>query len=288
MNRKHKILGVDLGGTNIRTGMVEGEEITDLQVTSTPAEEPQEVVLEVLAEVISRFDLSRVEAIGIGVPSVVDVEKGIVYHVTNIKSWIVVPLKSWLEERFGVPVFVNNDANCFAAGEKYFGKAKNAADVAAIATGTGLGAGLIVRNKLYEGKNCGAGEIGNLPYLEHTYEYYCSGQFFKDEHDTYGKKLAAEAWKGDQKAIGIFRDFGRHFGKFLQAVLYAYDPEMIILGGSVSKSYDLFKDSMFHALYDGFVFPGSLKNLRIDVSSVDHIGIYGAASLYYDKMSGVF
>ncbi len=284
MDRKYKILGVDLGGTNIRAGMVEGEKISELQVASTPSEEPQEVVLEALSEVISRFNLSGVEAIGIGVPSVVDVEKGIVYNVTNIKSWIAVPLKSWLEKRFGVPVFVNNDANCFAAGEKYFGKAKDVADVAAVAIGTGVGTGLIVRDKLYEGRNCGAGEIANLPYLAHNYEYYCSGQFFKDEHRTSGKKLVEDASGGDPEALGIFNDFGWHFGKFLQAVLYAYDPAMVVLGGSVSKSYDLFKDSMYRSLHDGFIFPGSLDNLRIELSVIDHISVYGAASLFYDKM----
>ena len=119
------------------------------------------------------FD-SAVSGIGVGVPSIVDVEKGIVYDVQNIPSWKEVHLKQLLEERFQVPVFINNDANCFAIGEKHFGKGKDHENMIGLIVGTGMAGGIIIKNQLYNGYNCGSGEFGMIPYLEHNYEYYSS------------------------------------------------------------------------------------------------------------------
>src|SRR6202000_2139089 len=100
-----------------------------------------------------------ISAIGIGVPSVVDVEEGIVYDVQYIPSWKEVPLKKFLEARYKKPVFVNNDANCFAVGEYHFGKGKGVSCMVGLTIGTGLGGGIIINNKLFAGYNCGAGEF---------------------------------------------------------------------------------------------------------------------------------
>jgi glucokinase len=83
----------------------------------------------------------------------VDVEKGIVYSVINIPSWHEVPLKQILEDRFGLPVFVNNDANCFAMGELYYGSGRGYRHLVGLIVGTGLGAGIVVNGRLYSGAN---------------------------------------------------------------------------------------------------------------------------------------
>jgi glucokinase len=149
--------------------------------------------------------------------------------------------------------------------------------------GTGLGIGLIINNQLYEGQNCGAGEICNLPYLEHNYEYYCCGQYFKDELKIPAHNVFQLANEGDPNAKLMFGSFGWHIGKFIQAILYAYDPELIVIGGSVSLSFPFFKESMYRSLNDEFIFPNSLKNLKIEVSELQNIAIYGAASLAIEK-----
>ncbi|MGF7140186.1 ROK family protein [Roseimarinus sediminis] len=277
------ILGIDLGGTQIRAGIVSGEVLKEVKSRPTPASGTKEEVLEAIAGLCDQFKSYPIEAIGIGVPSVVDVERGIVYSVTNIPSWNEVYLKDFLEERFKVPAFVNNDANCFAAGEKYFGKGKRAKSMAGVTLGTGLGTGLIFNNHLYEGKNCGAGELCNLSYLQHNYEYYCSGQFFKDEMKVSGKEMAKLASEGNREALDVFNQFGFHLGRFLQALMYAYDPEMIVLGGSVASSFTYFRESMIQSLHEGFIFPKSLEGLRIERSELDNLAIYGAASLVLDK-----
>jgi glucokinase len=131
---------------------------------------------------------------------------------------------------------------------------------------------------LYEGSNCGAGEFGNVPYLSHNVEYYCSGQFFTDEKKVSAIDVFNKAKKGDVKAIQLFDEYGFHLGEVLKSILYAYDPEVIILGGSVSQSFDFFKDAMFHALQN-FAFSSVLANIKIDVSELENSAIFGAAAL---------
>jgi len=283
MTEKSNILGIDLGGTNIRVGLVQRNTITQLRSAPTPANGTKEDVLQAIGLLIEGFSDTPVDAIGIGVPSVVDVQKGIVYNVVNIPSWKEVHLKDYLESRFHIPVFVNNDANCFAAGEKHYGKGKGYGSFVGLVLGTGLGAGIIINNRLYEGKNCGAGEIGCLPYLANNYEYYCSGQFFRDEYHVSAKDVYKSAVEGNANAIAIFRNFGTHIGNMLQAVLYAYDPEFIVLGGSVSNSYPLFIESMYKAL-STFMYPKTLTFLKIEVSELENSAVYGAASLYNNHL----
>jgi glucokinase len=284
ITKEGKIIGVDMGGTNMRAGLVENGILGQIEKTSTPAQATGEAVVETLIQLLLKLDPKSASAIGIGVPTIVDVEKGIVYNATNIENWKEFPLKQILEERLQIPVFVNNDANCFAAGEKYFGKAKKFSSVVGLVLGTGLGTGLILNNRLFEGRNCGAGEIANLPYLAHNYEYYCSGQYFKDELKTSAAEVYNRAVGGDSEALKQFEDFGMNLGKFIQAVLYAYDPQLIVFGGSVTKAFPFFSRAMFRSMEEGFIFQNSLKNLKIEVSEMEDVAIFGAVSLVLEKM----
>ncbi len=284
MKKTQTILGIDMGGTSIKAGLIKAGAIAEYKSVPTPAAASKNEVLETLLNLIRDFDLTDVEAIGIGVPTVVDVKAGIVYNATNIKSWDEVHLKAYLEEHLNISTLVNNDANCFAVAEKYYGNAQGVENIVGIVMGTGLGVGLVINNKLFEGRNCGAGELGNLSYREHNYEYYCSGQFFQDEHHGRGEEFMKQAAAGDAAALQIFQELGYHIGKFLQAVLYAYDPDCIVLGGSVVNAYPLFAEAMHKSLAEGFLFPNSLKNLEIQCSDLQHSGIYGAASLYNNQI----
>lgn len=277
------ILGVDLGGTSIRTGKIENSIIVGMTVESTPSLGTEPEVLDKIFSTIDKCIDSETRAIGVGVPSVVDVEKGIVYDVVHIPSWKVVHLKDILEEKYNLPAFINNDANCFATAEKYFGKGKTYQSIVGMAIGTGLGLGLIFNGKLYEGRNCGAGEFGMLPYLDNNFEYYCSGQFFKSLKSTDGGFMYEKALNGDKEAIMLFDEFGRHMGQVIKSILYAYDPEIIILGGSLSKAFPFFNRSMMGAIQD-FAYRNVLANLKIEVSELENSAVYGAAALYMNSI----
>ena len=203
---------------------------------------------------------------------------GIVYNVVNIPSWERVPLKDILEEEFSVPVAINNDVNCFALGEHRFGVVKGYGSIVGITSGTGLGSGIIINNQLFQGSNCGAGEVGLLSYLDHNIEFYASGNFFEVFHATTAIKAHDLAFAGDEKALGWWHDFGRHMGHAIKTVVYAYDPEAIVIGGSVSKAFRFFKDSMIQSL-DDFTFPESIKRLKILQSVNEDITLLGAAAL---------
>jgi len=277
-----KAIGVDLGGTNVRCGLVEDEKIINLLAKSINSSGTEIEVLNDIFLLLDDLVTDDIEGIGIGVPSVVDVENGIVYDVYNIPSWKSVPIKNILEKRYNKPVYVNNDANCFALGEKYFGKAKKYNNIVGLIIGTGLGAGIIINGKLYNGTNCGAGEFGMIPFKDDILEHYCSGYFFKKKYNITGEELYNLAVSKDEFALNVFREYGKNLGEAIKIILYAIDPEIIVMGGSVSKSFKYFKDALFETISD-FGYPKSLEKLKIEVSDVENVAILGAVGLLMDK-----
>jgi len=162
---KHpKHIGVDLGGTNVRAGLVQNGKILALQARPISSQAKQGIIIDEICETIAAVLQPGVRGIGLGVPSVVDINTGIVYSAHNIPSWRAVPLKKILERRFHLPIFINNDANCFTLGELLFGEARGYQHVVGLVVGTGLGAGLVINGRLYSGNNGGAGEIGAITY----------------------------------------------------------------------------------------------------------------------------
>lgn len=278
-----KLVGVDLGGTNISAVLIEKEMVIRQFTCATPWDQDKGVVVNAIAGAIDEVFDGEITGIGIGVPGLVDLQNNTVLDVVNIPSWDVVPLKQLLEGRFGKPVYVNNDANCFALGEKYYGKGKEYANFVGITIGTGLGAGIIINNHLYPGRYCGAGEFGTLYYLDKTIEAYASGQFFKDQNLS-GREIARMAMLGDDYAIALFDELGAHIGRAIANVLFAMAPEAIILGGSVSKSYALFEKGMRRILENEFPFQRLYKALKIEVSDLENSAGLGASSLVLDAL----
>ena len=263
VEKKNAYIGVDLGGTNMRAGRIVGDRLVAQGSAPTPKDAADcEETLEALIEVIRSVWDESVVAIGIGVPSVVDREKGIVYNVVNIPHWEEVHLKEILEACFSVPVYVDNDANCFALGERIFGEGKN--------------------GKLLADANCGSGEFGMIPYQGHILEYFCSGSCFMNVWGVDGKEMYTRAMRKDEQALEAYRQLGVHVAAAIKIVVLTVDPEMIVFGGSVTAAHELFEESMYEDLKD-FAYPNSIKNLKIRFSKLENPGLFGAASLCYDK-----
>jgi glucokinase len=279
MNKR--VIGIDLGATNIRGAVVGEDYISDIISRRIQTKGSEEQVLQDVYSLIDSLISSEIKAIGIGVPSVVDVEKGIVYDVVHIPSWKEVHLKALLETRYNIPVFVNNDANCFALGEYYFGKSKGKPNMIGLTIGTGLGAGVIINGHLYAGKNCGAGEFGMVDYLEENYEFYASGSFFKNVYGLNGEEVFKKAQGGDKESLKLYEELGMHLGNAVKLIMYTYDTELIILGGSVQLAFEFFEKSMWERIKT-FAFPKSVEKLEVKTSVLQNSGILGAAALYYD------
>lgn len=278
------IIGIDLGGTHVRAGVVCEGKLKGIVQVRIPSSGTVEEVLQVIYNLMDPLVSQNIKAIGIGVPSVIDIEKGIVYDVQNIPSWKEVALKELIENRYHIQALINNDANCFALGEKHFGKGRNTHSMIGLTIGTGMGAGIIINDKLYAGVNCGAGEFGNVEYLDQYYEYYASGQFFQNCYQTSGEIVFQKAQSGDPLSIIILEELGTHIGNAVRMILYTYSPELIILGGSISKSYPFFEKKMWKRIRT-YVYSNTLNQFHLEVSTLENCGVLGAAALYYDSQS---
>ncbi len=280
MNTK-KTIGIDLGGTHIRGGLVTENNLSSIFTQRINPQGSVEEVVEELFALADRLVNRSVQAIGIGVPGLVDTEHGIVYDVVNIPSWKQVSLGQLLQDRYKLPVYINNDANCFALGEFYFGKGRGYNSMIGLTVGTGLGSGIVLNKKLYAGKYGGAGEFGMIDYLDRYYEYYASGQFFKNVYQTDGEIVFKKAKDGDEMAIKMYEEMGTHLGNAIKTILYALDVELIILGGSVRHAFPYFSKTMWQQIQT-FVFQRAVENLKIEISELENSGILGAAVLHYD------
>ncbi len=277
-----KVIGIDLGATNIRAGLVQGSVIANIQSKRINSAGSVEDVLADFYTLIDVLIDAEVRAIGVGVPSVVDLAKGIVYDVQHIPSWKEVPLKTILEAKYKIPVFVNNDANCFALGEYHFGKGNGIENMIGLTIGTGLGAGAIVNKHLFAGPNCGVGEFGMVDYLDHNYEYYASGQYFSHVYQLNGEAVFEKAKSGDLIAQQYYAELGTHLGNAIKLIMYTYDASYIVLGGSVRHAYAYFQKTMWERIKT-FAYSHSVANLKIELSELENAGILGAAGLYLDQ-----
>lgn len=274
-------IGVDLGGTNMRAGRVENDCLVAQASERTP-KSPKDTAetIDLLERVIRSVWTPEVSAIGIGVPGLVDRQNGVVYNLVNIPHWDVVPLREILEPRFGARVVIDNDANCFALGERVFGVGRQYENFVGLTLGTGLGGGIIQQGRLLADSNCGSGEFGMMPYRDNVLEYYCSGSYFMNVWGVDGKTMYERAREGDTEALEAYRQLGGHIAAAVKIVMLAVDPEMIVFGGSVAAAHALFEKSLWENLRD-FAYPNSVKRLRIFFSEMENPAILGAASLCY-------
>lgn len=275
-NRSH--IGIDLGGTNVRAAVLQDGKLSNIVSAKLYAMVSETEVLQQIFSLTDPLFSSSIDSIGIGVPGLVDATEQMVYDVVNIPAWKKIPLQHLMQSRYQVPVNVNNDANCFALGEYKFGKGQGSNSMVGLTIGTGLGSGIILNGRLYSGRNGGAGEFGMIPYLDHVYEYYASGQFFNNVYQTDGVTVYENALTGDSKALEMYAEFGKHLGNAIIAILFAVDVERIIIGGSVKQAFAFYEKSMWTQIKT-FPYQQATSHLQVKVSDLENSGLLGAAAL---------
>lgn len=272
-------IGVDLGGTNIRAAILEGNQLKRLDSQKIHSLASSEEMFQHVLAVVDPLFSKDIASIGIGVPGLVDLQENMVYDVVNIPAWKKIPLQPLLSNHYQVPVFVNNDANCFALGESMFGKGHGYPSMVGLTIGTGLGCGIIINGNLYNGRNGGAGEFGMIPYLDQNFEYYASGQFFTQVHGIKGESVFEQATAGDSHALKLYQEFGFHLGKAISAVLLALDVDRVVIGGSLKNAWSYYGPYTWQAVKE-FPYQRAANHLTIEVSELENAAIYGAASLH--------
>jgi len=276
MNRTY--LGIDLGGTNFKLGKVKDQVVIEKVTLPVDSSQNETTLLEQLYDGIAQIVTDEVQAIGVGVPGVVNPDNGMIYDIQNLPAWKEVGLQRLLEKRFGVPVKLNNDANCFALGEHRFGVGRRYQNFVGLSIGTGLGMGIIINGQLYNGVLCGAGEIGMIPYKDDVIEQYAGSFFFTKKYQQSAKEIHDLALRRQPQALAAYEEFGQHLGEAIKIILLAYAPEAIVIGGSIGEAYAFFRDGMESSI-SGFVYPAQLEALEVAVSKDKDIAILGAAAL---------
>ncbi|MEU9115624.1 ROK family glucokinase [Streptomyces sp. NPDC048483] len=267
-------IGVDIGGTKIAAGVVD-EEGSILETCQVPTPQATDALTEAIADAVRTVGTGhQIEAVGIGAAGYVDEKRATVLFAPNI-DWRHEPLKDKVEQRVGLPVVVENDANAAAWGEYKFGAGQGHSDVICITLGTGLGGGIIIGNKLRRGRFGVAAEFGHIRVVpdgllcgcgsQGCWEQYASGRallryarqraFATPENATallslgdgtpegiQGKHISAAARQGDAVAIDSFRELARWAGAGLADLASLFDPSAFIVGGGVSDEGELVLD----------------------------------------------
>lgn len=291
-----RVLCVDIGGTNMEMGIIENEKIISRNSKGVKSAESYNGLL----TLIKAFKQAHgnMDAIGIGIPGLVDTN-GMVIASPNMPFMNNVNIKKEMEKSLGVKVYVGNDANLYALGEWQFGAGEKKDNVVVITLGTGIGGGIIINKKLVLGVNFFAGEIGHILInadgqlcncgQRGCFEAYAGGDYF----EKYAAKSLlkagvgisknfsmAELYKlaaaGEQCAIKLFQEYGRYIAKGLVSIIHLLDPEKIIIGGGISKSFKFFKDAMTEELASR-VMGFESRNLSIEQALLQSdAGLFGA------------
>lgn len=309
------VVAVDLGGTSIRAAFYPqgAPPATRLAYRRTPAASGITPVLEAIHRAIADLDLPTdlqpSMAIGIGAPGPLDAMRGIVLHAPNLTGWDDVPLVDRLVERWGCPVFLQNDANLAALGEWRFGAGRGAHNLVMLTLGTGIGGGVIVHDRLLAGDRGLAGELGHIPILKDgpvcscgrpghleavasgpaIARAYRSRRELPGEHfpavpeEPTAEWVAHAAAAGDAHAAAVFHDAAAALGTALAGLVHIFNPERIVLGGGVSQAGATFLAEIERSLRGSLMHPAFGDGLSVVVSELgDEAALLGAVAWVND------
>lgn len=270
------ILGFDIGGTKCAavTAGWDGENIRLLKRVqcATDTDVTADEMLNRLMNLADGILTQKPDKIGISCGGPLDSKKGVILSPPNLPGWDKVEIADIMESHYGIRPNLQNDANAGAVAEWKFGAGRGAQNVIFLTFGTGLGAGLILNGRLYEGANGNAGEVGHIRLCDNgpvgygkagSFEGFCSGGGIsqlgyimalemaeKGEYPLYyrkgmtqkdvtAKSVAEAAAKGDGTAMDVYRICGEQLGKGLSMLIDILNPEKIIIGSIFKRSYHL-------------------------------------------------
>jgi glucokinase len=263
-------IGVDVGGTKIAAGVVDGEgRILARRRVSTPADTAESLDKGIASVVTALCAEHQVAGVGVAAAGFVDKGRSTVRFAANLPPWRDHPLRDILSEHIDVPIVVENDANAAAWAEHRFGAARGVADVVVITVGTGIGAGIVIDGRLVRGAWGTAAEPGHMRLvpdgwpcgcgLRGCWEQYASGRALlrqarlmaeeepqataamlraaggRPEALT-GQMISAAAAAGDPAALDLIAEAGSRLGEGLATVVAILDPAVIVIGGGVSDA----------------------------------------------------
>jgi len=278
-----KTIGIDIGATKTLFCLLGGKRVLKKEKIQTPTNKKK--LIKALKKNIKNLSSSKTK-IGIAVPGILDYKNGVILKCPNLKYLNNLNLKKELKAN----ITIENDANCFTLAESFLGAGKNEKIVLGITLGSGIGGGLVIKDKnkikIYRGAFGGAGEIGHLTIKFDgqkcscgnlgCFECYGSAKFFKRKGYS-SKELAEKTKKGDKKALKIFKEYGRYLGIGLSNAINLIDPEVIVIGGGISKSWPYFLAETKKEIKKRTFSPFSKKIIKVKISKLGKLaGAIGA------------
>jgi glucokinase len=316
-NLKHErpVLAIDLGGTKIISALVspDGQLIAKERCLTLADEGQQSVINRLLLAIdhllqLKSVDSSQLDSISIAAAGGIDIKKGLVTSSPHLPDWHNVALRDIVRDKYGVSTFLLNDASAAALGEHRFGAGKGVNNLILLAIGTGIGGGIIIDGKLYQGPSGSAGEIGHMTIDISGQKDTCgnigcletlvSGPAMAGEakrriaqgeksslvemvagkiEDITAEEIEIAARRGDSLALDIINEVASYLGVGLVNVVNIFNPEMIIIGGGVGKLGDLLLDPARRIVKER-AFQISAQAVRIVTAQLgDEAGLLGAA-----------
>ena len=273
-------IGVDLGGTNLRIAAVDTDgSLLEAVTTGTEVRRGREEVIRQMCDAVraiaGKYSASRKWlGAGIGVPGIIDKRTGLLRESANLPGWHEYAVREEIERELGVPVILENDANCAALGENWLGAAAGMDDMLMITLGTGVGGGIVQRQQIWHGMTGMAGELGHVTIDPNGPRCGCGNQGCVEQYASAtaiarmareavesgeapdlgtiasGKALSARhvyamAVRGYAPAQEIFRRVGWALGILMADLVNAFNLHMYVVGGGVSAAWDMFSPALF-------------------------------------------
>lgn len=312
---KNLFIGIDVGGMSIKGGIVtrQGEilakETVETSVYGKDKRMAQDVAYLIDKLIAKGYKTEDIAAAGIGTPGSVDSKTGYIRYSNNIRLENE-PLLPLLEKQYPFPFFLNNDANCAIIGEQLFGAAKGKKDAVIVTLGTGVGTGILIDGKMFEGRGCAGAEAGHMVIKaggnvcncgrRGCFETYASASalikmtkekmledpksLMHDESNKEGKVSGKTAFRaadrGDESAIQVVNEYIQNIGEGLLNLVNVFRPEVILIGGGISKEQEKLTRPL-QEMMDRYSF-GAAYNPPVEIKTAlleNDAGILGAAGL---------
>jgi len=310
------VIGVDLGGTNLRTALLSQDgTILDKRKEATQASDGWKKVIDRLVENISRQkDIAvqrglEVAAVGVGAPGVIQMDKGIVVKSPNFPDWNNLPLQDALERALRLPVVIENDANAAALGEQWLGAGSGINSMILLTLGTGVGGGIVLNDSIWHGADGMAGELGHMTILPNGRQCGCGNKGCLEMYasargivqsfiDAAGastliptgdlrvitsEQVYQAARDGNDVAVRVMKDMGSMLGIGIANLINIFNPEMIVIGGGVKDAWQLFINATNQEIMRrAFQVPAERTRV-VPTSLGDDAGMVGAAAVALQK-----
>ncbi len=296
-----KIVGIDIGGTMIKYGLLSLEgQILESGETATEAERGVEVLFDKICSIVEKY--SGEEILGIAVSGTGQIDGSIGKVVGGneiIPGWIGTNLVERIEKKFNLPAVLENDVNCAALGEKWLGAGKGQNNFVCLTIGTGIGGGIVLNGDIFRGDTCVAGEFGHIQVEKNgvqclcgkkgCYERYASATaLVRMAEERTGEKLNGKEIFDREKAgeavfVQLIKDWVDYFTDGLSTIVYIFNPSLVVIGGGVTKQGDYLLDKINESLSEklGVNFK---KNLSIKFAELgNNAGMLGAEYLLLRK-----